>query len=568
MQTIRSILRIAGGNSAITDIYGKTAPSPQIKIGIDYTLELDLRSDETDEVTGQLLPYPFFELSGASAFYICMDADYDQETIPKLLSFTGITLSRTEDGRTLLTAVLPKTARTGLLAAVAKNASVSLGVEIAGYEAGENAANAIFSLDFSIQIQNRRYLGGLGADVPDDVIQDSNYLTRAEVIALIADATRSTTPGPAGKSAYELAVQEGFTGTQTEWLESLEGEGKPGQSAYELALAAGYQGTIPQWLEELEGKSAYEVAVGDGFNGTLSEWLTSLKGADGSGLNYDRSGEPADRALYDEAKAGFKFATTSINSAAKKTTLSIYTKNSDTLGDWSDPLEITFFHAVDTKNYTVIEPVAFNAPPAGSEYLRIDLSAYPHATVAQIAVKTDEGEEILPIGSIYGTTKLLRIQETLYIYFGSQVPAFTSGKVYMTQMIGGKAISGNVEAAKGTITYGYISNSTIQSIRQITADMLDQALSYGTIRCVDAAVMDKTSLGTVPAGAWPIVLVPEGYYATKFDGISGKIAFSENNGMTGTGANGEDFWVEGIKYKVYGEFKLNTAELFFYVDKV
>lgn len=31
-------------------------------------------------------------------------------------------------------------------------------------------------------------------------------------------------PGPRGLSAYEVAVSEGFTGTEEEWLESLEGE--------------------------------------------------------------------------------------------------------------------------------------------------------------------------------------------------------------------------------------------------------------------------------------------------------------------------------------------------------
>jgi hypothetical protein len=37
-------------------------------------------------------------------------------------------------------------------------------------------------------------------------------------------------PGPAGKSAYELAVDTGFTGTVPEWLQSLQGEkGDPGQ---------------------------------------------------------------------------------------------------------------------------------------------------------------------------------------------------------------------------------------------------------------------------------------------------------------------------------------------------
>lgn len=565
MQTIKCILKISGGNSAITDIYGKTAPSPQIKIGIDYTLELDLRSDVTDEVTGQLLPYPFSELSGATAFYICMDADYDQETIPKLLSFKDITLTRTDDGRTLLTAVLPKTARTGLLQAVAKNASISLGVEIAGYEAGEDAANAIFSLDFSIQIQNRRYLGGIGENVPEDVLQDSNYLTRAEVMALITEATRSTTPGPDGKSAYDLAVQEGFAGTQTEWLKSLEGEGEEGKSAYDLAVQeGGYQGNVHQWLESLVGKSAYELAVQEGYEGSLVQWLLSLKGADGSGLDYDRSGEKEDKELYDDEKAGFKFATATINSVAKKTTLSIYTKLSDEYADWSTPLEITFFHAVETNNYTVVQPVAFYPPGEDSEYLRMDLSAYPYATLAQVTVTTTDGEQLLPLGSQYGIRKAIRKSNVLYLYFGTQVPSYTSGKVYFTQMIGGKAITEKPETPIGSIAYGYVISDRIQSVTEITSAMLEQS----TIRQVSASALDKTSLGTIPAGAWVVVLVPEGYHVTKFDGISGKIPFSENNGMTGTGANGKDFWVEGIKYKIYGEFKLTTAELFFYVDKL
>lgn len=566
MQTIRTILKISGGNSAITDTYGKNAASPQIKIGIDYTLELDLRSDQTDEMTGQLLPYPFSELSSASSFYICMDADYDQETIPKLLSFTDITLTQTAEGKTLLTAVLPKTARTGLLEAVKTNASISLGVEIAGYQAEEGAASAIFCLDFDIQIQNRRYLGESfsGDDLPEE--DTSNYFTKAEVLALLEEATRSTTPGPTGKSAYELAVQEGFEGTQTEWLESLEGEGEEGKSAYDLAVSqGGYEGNVHDWLESLIGKSAYELAVQEGYEGSLVQWLLSLKGADGSGLDYDRSGDPEDRMLYDEEEEGFKFATANINTVAKKTVLSIYTKQSSSSGDWSEPLDITFFHAVDTLNYTVIQPVSFTPPPQGSEYLRIDLSSYPYATLAQVGIHTDEGEMLLPLGSAYGIRKAIRQNNTLLLYFGSQIPEYSSGKVYLTQLIGGKAITEEEpEISSGTIAYGYITNDRIQSVTEITSEMLEQS----TITTTDAQILDKTSLGTIPAGSWAVVLVPEGYHATKFDGISGKVAFSENNGMTGTGANGSDLWVEGIKYKVYGEFKLNTAELFFFVDEI
>ena len=44
-----------------------------------------------------------------------------------------------------------------------------------------------------------------------------------------------------GQSAYELAVEKGFTGTQSEWVESL--AGADGKSAYELAVENGYTGS-------------------------------------------------------------------------------------------------------------------------------------------------------------------------------------------------------------------------------------------------------------------------------------------------------------------------------------
>lgn len=72
------------------------------------------------------------------------------------------------------------------------------------------------------------------------------------------------TPGPAGASAYEVAVENGFNGTKAEWLLTLVGaRGDTG--------ATGPQGPA--------GASAYEVAVANGYTGTESEWLASLGGS-------------------------------------------------------------------------------------------------------------------------------------------------------------------------------------------------------------------------------------------------------------------------------------------------
>ena len=74
---------------------------------------------------------------------------------------------------------------------------------------------------------------------------------------------RNGSAGSPGKSAYEVAVDTGYVGSESEWVESLQGEpgrpgtpgrpGVPGQSAYEMAVEAGFVGDEAAWLESLKG---------------------------------------------------------------------------------------------------------------------------------------------------------------------------------------------------------------------------------------------------------------------------------------------------------------------------
>lgn len=94
--------------------------------------------------------------------------------------------------------------------------------------------------------------------------------------------------GQNGLSAYELAVQEGFAGTLAEWLVSLKGaDGKDGTDGKDGVN--GNDGTNgidgkdgADGKNGADGKSAYIIAVEHGFTGTETEWLESLKGADGN----------------------------------------------------------------------------------------------------------------------------------------------------------------------------------------------------------------------------------------------------------------------------------------------
>lgn len=93
--------------------------------------------------------------------------------------------------------------------------------------------------------------------------------------------------GENGKNAYQVAVDNGFVGTVTEWLSSLKGEkGLRGNDG-----AQGEQGMRgvpgPKGDNGQDGKSAYDLALDSGFNGDLNAWLVSLKGKDGNNANID-----------------------------------------------------------------------------------------------------------------------------------------------------------------------------------------------------------------------------------------------------------------------------------------
>jgi len=137
--------------------------------------------------------------------------------------------------------------------------------------------------------------------------------------------------GEDGASAYEIAAANGFEGSESEWLESLRGadgesgqngtDGQPGASAYEIAAANGFEGSESEWLESLRGAdgengqngtdgqpgaSAYQIAVTNGFEGSESEWLESLRGADGENGQNGTDGQPGASAYEIAAANGFE----------------------------------------------------------------------------------------------------------------------------------------------------------------------------------------------------------------------------------------------------------------------
>ena len=350
--------------------------------------------------------------------------------------------------------------------------------------------------------------------------------------------------GEAGKSAYELAVEQGFEGTETEWLAGLKGAtGEAGKSAYELAVELGYQGSVSSWLNSLKGDPGE-------------------RGKDGQGLAFDATGTSTERSLYDECQKGFRYATSVIDSTAKTTTLYIWIKQSDLYGDWSDPLTVVLY-GMDPAASAVNTPVEFDPPSGTAEYLQVKSPA-EYATVSAVTVETADGELTLPYWSEFGVKKILRKNGSFYFYFGTAVPEYTKGKIYFAQLITSDKsdVSDPSDESDSVIYYGYVQDSSLQSVAGVTEAML----TAGTMKSVKADSLGKTSLGSVPAGAFAVVACPAGMTATKDDGFGGKVPFTEDNAQIGTGANGASLTVGGKDYRIYGELKLNRAEVFVYVD--
>lgn len=106
----------------------------------------------------------------------------------------------------------------------------------------------------------------------DAQMPDNNYTVIAD-IDWCSDTSGVITHTVYGLSAYQVAVQNGFVGTEQEWIQSL--NAKIQSQAYDAAgntiitWKDGMQTTIKRGIQ---GKSAYEIAVELGYEGTIEQW--------------------------------------------------------------------------------------------------------------------------------------------------------------------------------------------------------------------------------------------------------------------------------------------------------
>lgn len=284
------------------------------------------------------------------------------------------------------------------------------------------------------------------------------------------------------------------------------------------------------------GGSLYDLALETGYTGTKDEFLASMKGengAPGQDLRIDATGDIEELATYADKPAGFVFASTVRDSAARTTTMYLYVKKSYALNDWCKPLAITYYSKGET--LPLIKPLEFQAPEGDVKKLSFQFKDYPAASVASVVIDTTLGELTLPYWSALGIEKIYRRQTgQIDIYFGSLCPEFETGRVYFSQGAAGltqyqwyvenggtltfdewMAAASNAvpEAPKDGRIYGrcngawvVLENAGALTITGTTSYTVNGALETVLTQTLDAVASDGSAVtfavteGTLPAG--------------------------------------------------------------------
>ncbi len=117
-----------------------------------------------------------------------------------------------------------------------------------------------------------------GVETDTGKLKIGNGITRWTDLGYLSGEGTPGEDGADGASAYQVAVNNGFVGSEAAWLLFL--KGTPGTNGTNGSNGSnGAPGTDGD--DGIDGASAYELAVAAGFVGTMPEWLLSLKGVKG-----------------------------------------------------------------------------------------------------------------------------------------------------------------------------------------------------------------------------------------------------------------------------------------------
>lgn len=387
MQKISSILQISKGIGSWVEDNGSAAAAPSVVLGVVAQLQIDLRQPlPPDAETGALPAYPISELEGLGLIFV-LDVDWDQRTLPPLVTSQGISLNQDEDGHTILTIQLPNTNTEALRQKIGTAETITFRAELIGRDANSRDA---FATAFKIIFRNRVYLGD-AEQAPDVTDPDWLPTVRANIQEIVdgmaadlkGDTGDAGADGADGKSAYDIWLEEGHEGTEADFLASLKGD--TGETGPAGSLTAGTATALP-------AGSAPTVSIVNGaLNLGIPAGETGPAGADANVILY-------------------AFNTTSAPDAAdwhsEMTPYDLYWRYSaDDGATWSAAKPLSqppvaplcrFSKVAQTVNPTwtaLEEGDDYSEVPANSAYFRVKLASYPWTEPRCIANPPDTATE-------------------------------------------------------------------------------------------------------------------------------------------------------------------------------
>ena len=232
--------------------------------------------------------------------------------------------------------------------------------------------------------------------------------------------------GSDGKSAYQIAVEQGYQGSESDWLSSLKGDkGEKGNT--------GAKGNPGQ--DGADGKSAYAIAVEHGYEDSEEKWLLSLKGEKG---DTGERGEKGDAGV--DGKDGFSPIANVVKDGSI-TTITITDKNGTTTVTLTEgaAVDLTPYAKVtyvdekvqelsDSLTYTLQEHTLSITHLEDKSHTHENQSALDQITAAKIAQWDGFGTQINGLSTkvtVY-SEKTERTLESLQ----KQIDNLTSGRNY------------------------------------------------------------------------------------------------------------------------------------------
>ena len=256
---------------------------------------------------------------------------------------------------------------------------------------------------------------------------------KSGVVITIVDADGETSAtlhnganGEKGSSAYQIAVEQGYQGSESDWLSSLKGDkGEKGNT--------GAKGNPGQ--DGADGKSAYAIAVEHGYEDSEEKWLLSLKGEKG---DTGERGEKGDAGV--DGKDGFSPIANVVKDGSI-TTITITDKNGTTTVTLTEgaAVDLTPYAKVtyvdekvqelsDSLTYTLQEHTLSITHLEDKSHTHENQSALDQITAAKIAQWDGFGTQINGLSTkvtVY-SEKTERTLESLQ----KQIDNLTSGRNY------------------------------------------------------------------------------------------------------------------------------------------